>query len=49
MVIELSEVLFGLYLWTGAQRDYNACMYPYVRMLPVCYPYVTRIYLDQRS
>ena len=40
MVIELSEVLFDLYLRTGAQRDYNACMYPYVRMLPVCYSHL---------
>ena len=40
MVIELSEVQFGLYLRDrkGEQRDYNSCMYPYV----------TRIFLNQR-
>ena len=32
MVIELSEVQFGLYVRdrNSAQRDYNACIYSYV-------------------
>ena len=42
MVIELSEVLFGLYLIGRARRVIitRVCI-----RVSVCYPYVTRIYI----